>query len=349
MRKYDVAISVAEEDTYVADAIAVPLKKLKVRYFYYKEGRDNWGRHLQELTRDVYGKQARYVLLITSRNCVIKFWSGMEQQIALTQLRKGNVLQLRLDDTQIDGLSKHIIYQDWKENPEEIAQLLKEKVMRMKRVARGRLLRIFTFLMVMTVTVALWYGVYWYLKYREILKQEYVFVPGGVRSFFISNVEVTVAAYREYCMLTHKVFPEQPVNSVDSMPVRNVTWEEAKAYCDYVKGRLPDEMEWETAALGAESTKYSGGTSAVGVAVYHRVKPCFVGHRRANNFGIYDMSGNVAEWCADWADSAKTMKVVKGGGYDSEVGELEVRARRMERPEARLGDVGFRVVRDVRN
>ncbi|OMP81027.1 SUMF1/EgtB/PvdO family nonheme iron enzyme [[Flexibacter] sp. ATCC 35208] len=344
MKTIDVAISVAEEDTYVADMIAAELKQLNVRYYYYKEEKDNWGKHLINLTMDAYGKRTKYVLLITSRYCVNKYWSGIEQQMALAQFPQGNVLQLRLDDTEVGGLSKHMVYVDWKKNPEEIARSLKEKILRRKRVARGRLLRICTFLCVMGGTVFLWYLIYAWWCHRWILKQEYVHVQG--LPICISNIEVTVAAYREYCMLTGKIFPEQPIHSVDSMPVRNVTWEEAKAYCAFVKGRLPREMEWQAAALAGGSTIYSGGTSAGTVAVYNRVKPAFVGHRKANAWGIYDMSGNVAEWCEDWADSAQTKKVVKGGGYDSEVGELAVNSKRAERPDERLSDVGFRVVKD---
>jgi len=346
MRKFDVAISVAEDDTAVADLIAEQLERLRVQYYYYKEEKGNWGKHLMDLTMDVYGSQTKYVLLITSERCVNRYWSGVERKIALAKLPVGNVLQLRLDDTEIEGLSEHIVYEDWRSNPEEIARLLKEKVMMRRRVARGRLLRIFSLLGIMTMALVLWYFVDMWWIHKDDLSYSYVKVNVGGKAFFISNVEVTVAAYREYCMLTHKVFPEQPFNSVDSMPVRNVTWEEAKAYCGYVKGRLPNELEWETAAVAGGSTVYSGGTSAAAVAVYRRVKPCFVGHRLANGYGIYDMSGNVAEWCEDWADSARTMKVVKGGGYDSEVGELAVKSRRAERPEARLRDVGFRVVKD---
>lgn len=346
MRKHDVAISVAADDTDVADLIAAQLVRLRVRYYYYKEERNNWGKHLMDVTMAVYGSQAKYVLLITSKRCVNKYWSGVERKIALEKLPVGNVLQLRLDDTKIDGLSEHIVYKDWKSNPEEIARLLKEKLDDQKKEWSRKFWQIFSLLGVMGMVVVAWYFGYMWSIHRNDLRYRYVEVSSGGKSFCISNVEVTVAAYREYCMRMHKVFPAQPVNSVDSMPVRNVTWEEARAYCAYVKGRLPSEMEWVTAALAGGSTVYSGGTSAVTVAVYHRVKPAFVGSRVANALGIYDMSGNVAEWCEDWADSARTRKVVKGGGYDSEAGELRVSSRREERPEARLRDVGFRVVKD---
>ncbi|WP_343675131.1 SUMF1/EgtB/PvdO family nonheme iron enzyme [Chitinophaga sp.] len=346
MRKHDIAISVAEEDTDVADLIAAELKNLNVRYYYYKEEKDNLGKHLINLTMDAYGKRTKYVLLITSRFFVNKYWSGIELQMALAQLPQGSVWQLRLDNTEVNGLPKHKVYLEWKDNPGEIAKVVKEKLTRRKRMVWERLLRICTMLGILGITVFLWYWIYNTCCRWRILKQEYVSVLATERPFKISNVEVTVAAYREYCMVTHKVFPEQPFQSVDSMPVRNVTWEEAKAYCEFVKGRLPSELEWTAAALAGKNTVYSGGTSAAAVAVYHKVKPANVGHKKPNALGIYDMSGNVAEWCEDWADSAHTLKVVKGGGYDSAVGELVVSNRRAERPEVRLRDVGFRVVKD---
>jgi formylglycine-generating enzyme required for sulfatase activity len=86
--------------------------------------------------------------------------------------------------------------------------------------------------------------------------------------------------------------------------------------------------------------------------VYHRVKPAKIGSRRPNAWGIFDMTGNVAEWCNNWADSTNTTKVVKGGGYDSSinpVNELAVSYRRAEKPDERLQDVGFRVVWDKKN
>lgn len=345
MKKYDVAISVAVEDTEVSDALAAELKALNVKYYYYKEMLiDSVGQDIIKLTLDTYGKHSRYVLLITSRVFVEKYWSSVETQVAISKLKRGNILQLRLDDTPVDGISRHVVYMDWKENPEEIAKVIYEKVKRRKRRVKWMWLRIGLYIwgMVIMGEMCMW-GIR-RMNDAYNLKEQRIAVDGS--HYEISNVEVTVAAYKEYCMKTNNVFPTQPFSSVDSMPVRNVTWEEAKAYCNYVGGRLPTEAEWRKAAEAGQSTIYSGGTSAAFVAIYHKVKPAFVGRRKANAWGIYDMSGNVAEWCYDWADAAKTKKVVKGGGYDSDVEELAVDARREELPDARLRDVGFRVVWD---
>lgn len=349
MRKYDVVISAAVEDKAVAKAIVVELEKLKIRYYYYEVQEDiSWGKDLIVLTMDTYGKHTRYVLLITSKIFVTKYWSDLEKQIALTMPQRGCILQLRLDDTPVDGISKHVVYKEWENNPDEIAKLLHQKIRRKMRLVRGRWLRISTFFSVLMVTVLIWKLLLGWKK--DFVKRVMVVSPND--TFYISNVEVTVAAYREYCMHEHKAFPAQPVNSSDDGPIRNVTWEEAMAYCKANGGRLPKEMEWEYAALAGKSTTYSGGTAAAMVAVYNRTKPAKIGSRKSNAWGIFDMTGNVAEWCDDWADSTDATKVVKGGGYDSSinpVNELAVGHRRAERPDHRLKDVGFRVVWDKKD
>lgn len=348
MRKYDVAISVAVEDNVVAKAIVTELDKLKIRYYYYEVHEHiSWGEDLVGLTMDAYGKHTRYILLITSKIFVNKYWSDLEKQVALTRLQRGCILQLRLDDTPVDGISKHVVYKDWENNAEEIAKLLYQKIRRKKRIMRSRWFGISTFLSLLLVTALI---LRWLVCFEPPIEKQ-ILIASESDTFYISSVEVTVAAYREYCMDMHRVFPAQPINSCDDGPVRNVTWKEAKAYCEAKGGRLPEEMEWEYAALAGKNTTYSGGTSAAAVAVYHKVKPATIGSKKPNAWKIFDMTGNVAEWCNDWADSTNITKVVKGGGYDSSinpVNELAVSYRRAEKPDDRLKDVGFRVVWDKR-
>src|ERR1041384_6504880 len=98
--KYDVAISVAEEDISVAEKIAVALKKRKLSYYYYKEHTtDSWGEYLIHLTQTVFAGTSRYVLIITSKHFTLKYWSNIELQVALNDVKKAkaNILQLRLD------------------------------------------------------------------------------------------------------------------------------------------------------------------------------------------------------------------------------------------------------------
>ncbi|PSL28186.1 SUMF1/EgtB/PvdO family nonheme iron enzyme [Chitinophaga ginsengisoli] len=343
MTRYDVAISVAVEDNAVARAIVAELEKLRVKCYYYESQEDiSWGEHLIRLTMDAYGKHTSYVLLITSRTFVTKYWSDIEKQIALTWGQQGRILQLRLDDTPVGGIPIQVVYKDWQNNPEEIAKLLHQKIRRKKRVVRRKWLRVSPLFSALIIT-----GFIWALTHRPVnyIKRVEVIAPGD--TFYISSVEVTVAAYRKYCIDKHVEFPEQPANSHDDGPVRNVTWEEARAYCEANGGRLPTEMEWEYAALAGESTIYSGGTAAVSVAVYGKTRPAKIASRKPNAWGIFDMTGNVAEWCYDWSDTTHTTRVVKGGGYNSvinPINELAVTHRRTENPELRLKDVGFRVV-----
>ncbi len=129
-----------------------------------------------------------------------------------------------------------------------------------------------------------------------------------ISSFFMDKTEVTQGQYR-------KVMGKNPsyFSGCDDCPVEKVTWHDANVYAKKVGKRLPTEAEWEYAARGgvetngsSSQTKYAGSNNIKDVAWYEgnsgsKTHP--VGQKDPNELGLYDMSGNVWEWCSDWYDS----------------------------------------------
>ncbi len=173
-------------------------------------------------------------------------------------------------------------------------------------------------------------------------------------------------------------------------PVVGVSWQDAIMYCAWLslkspyKYRLPTEAEWELAARGGNNAiKYSWGNSAplpgrggnVGDEALKRVFPDWpviwrayndnyaftapVAKFGANAFGVFDMTGNIAEWCSDWYESSYyqkqvwdrpagpaqgTEKVIRGGSWSDTPAKLRIPYRRSAPPTFRSNNLGFRVV-----
>ena len=137
-----------------------------------------------------------------------------------------------------------------------------------------------------------------------------------VSSFKIEKYEVT----QKFFQSVMKTNPSRFVSA--NLPVESVTWQEANKYCNKTGKRLPTEAEWEFAARGGTTSEYYWGEKFdssrgnfcdnncdMNVRVagasdgYKYTAP--VGKFPPNPLGIYDMSGNVAEWVADWMDAGK--------------------------------------------
>ncbi len=129
--KYHLALSLAEEDLPIGEAIAHALQSRGIAYYLYTEHEgENLGKPIMHIVNKVYGEEARHVVLLTSINFVQKFWTSIESlviQIAAAK-RQDFILRICIDDTPVDGIGKHIVALKWQDNPEQIADILLQKL-----------------------------------------------------------------------------------------------------------------------------------------------------------------------------------------------------------------------------
>lgn len=156
----------------------------------------------------------------------------------------------------------------------------------------------------------------------------------------------------------------------DSLPVEQVSWNQVSTFITKLNEktgktfRLPTEAEWEFAARGGIKTMgytYSGSNDINEVAWYldnnEEEETQKVGQKLPNELGLFDMSGNVAEWVQDryWVyseaaetnpagPSSGTTRVCRGGRCDHEASDCTVTARRSDRPANKYYNLGFRLV-----
>ncbi|MDR3340433.1 MAG: formylglycine-generating enzyme family protein [Candidatus Symbiothrix sp.] len=182
--------------------------------------------------------------------------------------------------------------------------------------------------------------------------------------FYIGRYEVTQKQWKDIMGIN----ANPSYFKGDSLPVENISWEEVQEFIRKLNiqtnenYRLPTEAEWEYACRGGECPaqyKYSGSNKVSNVAWFRenssgQTHP--VGQKSPNKLGIYDMCGNVWEWCSDWKSayssdsqtdptgpSSGHRRIARGGSWNSDAWHVRVLYRDSSLPG---GHLGFRLACD---
>ena len=151
-------------------------------------------------------------------------------------------------------------------------------------------------------------------------------------------------------------------------PIVGISWHDAVAYCKWLSEkrgenyRLPREAEWEYSCRAGTKTEWSFGNDEKELdryAWYNKNSYDLgekhknygiqeVGKKLPNPWGLYDMHGNVWEWCEDWYDSDKDRKVLRGGSWVYDADGSRSAFRGGFNPQFRNNDWGFRLLRVIK-
>ncbi len=179
-----------------------------------------------------------------------------------------------------------------------------------------------------------------------------------INDFYMDVCEVTQSEYQNVMGKTPSHFKH-----CSNCPVESVSWFNARDYCQKVNKRLPTEAEWEYAARGGTSgARYSDLESIAWYLENSGGKTHPVGRKQSNAYGLYDMLGNVWEWCQDWYDekwyirmpqrnpantAESVSRTVRGGSWDFDSAYIRTSFRGNGQPDFGNDRIGFRCSRDA--
>ena len=191
-----------------------------------------------------------------------------------------------------------------------------------------------------------------------------------IKPFKMSKYEITFAQYDAFCDATGRQKPDDEGWGRGNRPVINVSWYDAKAFAEWMGCKLPTEEQWEYACRAGTTTPFNTGDNlTTNQANYNgnysyknypkgifRGKTLPVGSFAPNTWGLYDMHGNVWEWCNDWYNGDYTnqtntkdtlvafCKVFHGGSWNLYAKYCRSAYRNYIRPDFCFDYIGFSLV-----
>ncbi len=188
-----------------------------------------------------------------------------------------------------------------------------------------------------------------------------------VKQFAMSKYETTYSQYDTFAKLKNMPLPDDMGYDRGDRAVVNINWFEAKAFCECYGYRLPTEAEWEyVARSGGKDELWSGTNDYREIDEYARhvdnslEYSFYVGEKNPNDFGLYDMTGNVYEWIGDYypqypdsgeapvyADYSITgIRIIRGGSFGTNAKRNYTRVGTIDDMQSAM--MGFRCVKESR-